>query len=345
MVFAVAAAGKLADRSGTRRAMGDFHVPPALRGPAAVLLPIAELTCSVALIVPATSRLGGIAALLLLLAFAAGIGVAMWRGEAPDCHCFGQVGSAPAGRGTLIRNAMLALAAGLVVARGSGAPLDHWLVSAHAADVVAAFAVISLAGLVAFTARLWLDRRTLSRKLERLRSSTAAFPPGLPIGARAPGFALEDLTGATVTLDQLLALGRPVALAFVSVDCGPCAAMIRDIARWQQSLADRLTIALPSSGSARTIGGFVAGIGLARVLLDQDSEVFDAYRAIGTPSVVIIGADGRIASELRSTHAIMEAMIRRDLTSEAIPRSPDGASSAETLHVVEARTRSEPHHV
>ncbi len=64
---------------------------------------------------------GRAAALLLLLAFAGGVARAMSRGQAPDCHCFGQIHSEPAGPSTLIRNAVLAVDGGVGRRRGSGA--------------------------------------------------------------------------------------------------------------------------------------------------------------------------------------------------------------------------------
>jgi hypothetical protein len=42
----------------------------------------------------------------------------MARGEAPDCHCFGQLHSESAGWRTLARNGLLAAIAGFVVLAG-----------------------------------------------------------------------------------------------------------------------------------------------------------------------------------------------------------------------------------
>ena len=53
--------------------------------------------------------------------FAGAIVVSLLRGRAPDCHCFGQLHSAPAGAWTLARIVRLGALAVAVVARGSGA--------------------------------------------------------------------------------------------------------------------------------------------------------------------------------------------------------------------------------
>ena len=134
-VFIVAAIGKLLDLDGSHRALVEFGVPARLARLGAVLLPVAELAVAIALLFVPTARWGAVGALLLLLGFSAGVVRAISRGEAPDCHCFGQIHSEPAGRSTLIRNAVLAAAAALVVVAGPGPSLDGALGSLHGAQI------------------------------------------------------------------------------------------------------------------------------------------------------------------------------------------------------------------
>ena len=117
-VFAVAGAAKLADIAGSRSAVAGFGVPERLAGLIGTLLPFAELATAALLLFVGTARAGATAALALLLAFSVGIAASISRGEAPDCHCLGQLHSEPAGPRTLRRNFALALVAGLVVAAG-----------------------------------------------------------------------------------------------------------------------------------------------------------------------------------------------------------------------------------
>src|SRR6266550_2813250 len=118
VVFLVAGVAKLADLAGSRQAMRDFGVPGKLADVFGFLLPLGELAIAVALVVPLTFWWGAVAALALLLIFVAGIGYNLAQGRTPDCHCFGQLHSAPAGWSTLIRNLVLAGVAGLVVGFG-----------------------------------------------------------------------------------------------------------------------------------------------------------------------------------------------------------------------------------
>lgn len=118
LVFAIAAVGKLADRPGTRRALVEFGIPDGLAQPGALALPFAELAVSAFCIVGPVAVWGATGALVLLAFFSTGIAVSLANGRRPDCHCFGQLHSAPAGPSTLVRNAVFVVLAGLVLWRG-----------------------------------------------------------------------------------------------------------------------------------------------------------------------------------------------------------------------------------
>ena len=121
-VFAAAGLGKLTDRKGTRKAVAEFGAPDRLVAPLALLLPVAELGIAVALLFAATRPAGAVGALVLLGIFSTAIAVSLARGQAPDCHCFGQLHSAPASWKTLVRNAALAgLGVVALAERGPGA--------------------------------------------------------------------------------------------------------------------------------------------------------------------------------------------------------------------------------
>src|SRR5579863_9079826 len=117
-VFGVAGVAKLFDYVGSRKSLADFGVPGFLTAPLAVLLPLAELACAVALIPDASVWWGGRGAAALLTLFIAAISINLARGRRPDCHCFGQLSSSPVSGKTLARNAVLLALAGVVVAQG-----------------------------------------------------------------------------------------------------------------------------------------------------------------------------------------------------------------------------------
>ena len=103
--------------------------------------------------VSAAAWWGALVVLALLVLFMAGIGVALARGEQPDCHCFGQLHSSPAGWGTLVRNGVLAAAAAVVVVHGTantGTSPTHWVTTLSAAELAAIAAGVALAGALVF---------------------------------------------------------------------------------------------------------------------------------------------------------------------------------------------------
>jgi peroxiredoxin/uncharacterized membrane protein YphA (DoxX/SURF4 family) len=340
LVFATAAAGKFADQPGTRQALSDFGAPSGSLKVFGVLLPVAELATAVALLFQPTAQWGALSAAILLGVFVAGIARAMARGEAPDCHCFGQISSSPAGWRTLIRNAALIAPAIFVVAYGPGTSIDAWVSDRSTAELVAFFAGAATIVLGAACVRLWLTNRSLRNDLERASASLSAFPPGLPVGASAPDFAHPDVDGKIITLESLLAKGQPLALVFVGAGCEACHFLLPNLARWQGTLPDRITIALIGAGSKEELRELAEANGLTNMLVQDESETFDAYRAAASPSVVIVAPDGTIATSMRATHALIENVVRR-AAQEGVPGSrpaaaPNGgASRAKVLQLSE----------
>lgn len=132
-VFLLAGAAKLADLVGSSKAFIGFGLPRRLALILSLLLAPAEIVVAVALIPLTMAWYGACGALALLSIFIIGIGISLARGRKPDCHCFGQLHSAPVGWRTLIRNGILAAAAGWLVFRGPahvGPSLWDHLVSA-----------------------------------------------------------------------------------------------------------------------------------------------------------------------------------------------------------------------
>jgi peroxiredoxin/uncharacterized membrane protein YphA (DoxX/SURF4 family) len=302
-VFAIAGVGKLLDLSGSRRAVAGFGVPARAASVTGLLLPLAELGTAVALVFPSSARWGAVAALALLVGFGAGIANALARGRAPDCHCFGQLHSAPAGRGTLVRNGVLAAIAAVVVWRGPGPMVDGWVAARRPAELVSVGIGACAAILAALSVRLWLEKRRLQAELVNPRVVPA-------VGAPAPSFTLPGVRGETLTLDSLRAHGRPVALVFVQPGCGPCLALMPELGRWQTTLANRLTIVLVSSGSVDENRPACEEHGVADVLLQKRFEVVEAYGIAGTPGAVVVAPDGAIASAPAVGPEAVEALIR-----------------------------------
>ena len=329
LVFAVAAVGKLVDRDATRRALNEFHVPQALAPPMSWLLPVAELGVAIVLLIQPFARGASVAAAVFLTLFFCGIAAAMRRGEAPDCNCFGQIGSRPAGKETLVRNAALTGVAVLVAVYGPGLDPGSWFKALANAEIAILLLVIVGIAMAAATVSLLNERRMLRRDLTQAESTLALFPSGLPVGVDAPSFSLPGTDGARVTLSDLVAHGRPIALTFVSPSCLPCKFMFPDISGWQRSLSERLTIALVAHGTLEEIREMATTFGLSNLLSDPEGTVFRAYRGAATPSMLIINADGKIGTRIRSSQGVVEAALRT-----ALKHAPaEGATATSPIHV------------
>ena len=327
-VFAVAAVAKLTDRGGTRRAVIEFGLPEHVAVSAAIALPIAELVVAVLLLPASTGPAGALGALLLLLLFSAAILVNLVQGREPECHCFGQLHSAPANPGTLLRNGLLAVVAALTLA-GTLAADDPsavaWVGRLHGAEaaVVAlgvVTVVLAIAGATAFVSLLRSYGHVLVR-LERAERTLAAAGLTVEPSADAPVRGVEPGTPAPASgaIDELLAPRLPALLLFVSPGCGPCRALLPDVALWQREHADRLTVAVASDGEPEQVRAQAAELGLSRVLVDEDLELYRAFDANGTPSAVLIAPDGSIASRVATGPSSIEALVTSVVEAPGMP--------------------------
>ncbi len=322
-VFLLAAVGKLADRQGSREAIADFGVPNALAAPVALVLPFVELAIALLLVPDATARWGAAAALGMLALFIAGMATSLARGRRPDCHCFGQLSSAPVGRSTLLRNGALAGVAALVLRYGGERSPDVASISAivgsNAAGWVAlvvAFVALALAATEAwFLLNLLTQQGRLLLRVEALEVATGLGQvAGLPIGQVAPDFALRSLTGEQRELAALRSSGRPALLFFTNPHCGPCDDLLPEVARWQRELADKIDVVVISRDSPEANTVKAEKHGLRDVLLQRKREVSEAYQVESTPAAVLVSADGKIASRLAYGPDGIGALVRQALS-------------------------------
>ncbi len=326
VIFLVAGIGKLLDLKGSRGAMLGFGLPESLAAPAAVALPIAELVIAALLLPVRTAWWGALLAFLLLAAFVAGIAYNMKKGRAPDCHCFGQIHSEPAGSRTLVRNGLFGAIALFILLFGTdrwsfshgnaGVSLLGWMGDLGTWEIIATILIIALIAAVAAMAyilvhllgqngRVLLRLDAIEAAQQNAGAGTAPVPaatgpsapaPGLPVGEMAPSFKLEGLHGEVLTLDAIRSNGLPTMLLFTDPTCGPCNALLPEVGRWQRDNAGKLNIAVVSGGSAEENRAKAAEHGISNVLLQENRAVSSQYKAHGTPSAVLIDRNGRIAS-------------------------------------------------
>lgn len=333
-IFALAGIGKLLDLEGAKRAVRDFGVPEILARPFAILLPIAELAIAVALLFVQTSWFGAVAGFLLLLIFIAGMAVQMFKGNAPDCHCFGQIHSEPVSPKSIIRNAGFAALALVLVATGrdnQGLSLFESPASVpegNAMQVIIGLATVALlAAVVYFLKRISEQQTQIMRRIEILeltstdgtkqveREDVAPPQSGLTIGSPAPDFVLPDVNDKQISFESLLMGGKPMLFFFVSPTCNPCGALLPEIEKWQDDLKGKLNFVFVSSGTAKDNLEKMGGKNLKQILLQKNREVSELFGAQWTPTAVLINADGSVGSRPAAGDAAIRELVEKIRTS------------------------------
>ena len=320
-VFSIAGIAKLLDREGSEKAIVNFGVPANLAKSLAVILPIAEIVTAILLLPLQTAWFGAISALILLVAFVGGIVYNLARGEAPDCHCFGQIYSEPVGWSVLIRNLILTAIAAFVIFAGrenAGLSAFAWLnelTTGERMQLVFGLAICGFLTAIFINLRKVLQNQiVLQRQIEVLELTAhvesegkreiehehARQPSvGLPVGAIAPDFAAPDLNGKQIALEHLLMQRKPVLLFFVSPSCNPCKSLLPKIEKWQSEFGAKIKFIFVSSGTPEeNKQKFADVLSYATLLLQKERGISDLFRSQWTPGAVLINADGTIGSSL-----------------------------------------------
>ncbi|MEO6859630.1 MAG: MauE/DoxX family redox-associated membrane protein [Solirubrobacteraceae bacterium] len=325
-VLAVAGVAKLADRNGARAAVIGFGVPAALAGVVAALLPIVELVAAALLLTAATAAIGAGLAAALMLTFCTAITRSLLRGEAPECHCFGALHSEPAGAKTVARNLILAGAATAVALGGPGTSPTGWIghLDGSGLTVLGLGVALTAALLGGGAVILRLLRRNgelLLRvdELEDFLSSSGLVVPvaetpaptaGLPIGTPAPDFALPSTSGTRVSLADLVGETEDgLLLVFSDPACGPCSALMPQIAQWQRERPSGLRTVLITRGGQEANLAHAVEHGLSDVLVQTDREVSEGFAVSATPSAMVLAADGTVASAVHSGEDEIRALV------------------------------------
>jgi cytochrome c biogenesis protein CcmG/thiol:disulfide interchange protein DsbE len=104
------------------------------------------------------------------------------------------------------------------------------------------------------------------------------------IGKPAPPFALADLEGNVVRLEDLR--GTPVLLNFWATYCVPCVAEHKTFMTGERVLGERLRLLLEQRGE------------WGRTLVDPGSQVAIAYGVYGVPETYLIDAEGIVIDKI-----------------------------------------------
>jgi peroxiredoxin len=359
IVFVTAGLAKLLDREGSKKTFQDFGLPLWAAQPLGFGLPAAEITVAFLLLPVRSAWIGALGALALLVMFSTVIALNLALGRRPACHCFGQIHTEPIGWRTVARNGGLASLAGFLVWRGRTTPGPSILsiIRGFTNDQVVAgtfglLTLVALAGLSWLILHLFRQNGRLLLRIEALEVNRSLGPQiparpvfqGLTIGTKAIQFELPDLQGSQVSLDGLLRDGKPLLLISTDPKCGPCKTLMPDVAGWQKEFAADINISLLSHGSRSENRIEAAQHGLVNVLIEKDTKIAEKYQMLGTPTAVVIRADGTIGSPaVAGAEAIRRLLSNKAWTESGLaefmrtltqpPKAPQRAAAKPTLPI------------
>jgi thiol-disulfide isomerase/thioredoxin len=318
-VFGLAAISKLlAGFPASRKSLSDFGVPPRLIPVLTVVLPFTEFIIAVLLLYPRLAWAGSVAGLSVLLIFNAAIVANLAVGRTPTCNCFGQIYSKPIGWSTFGRNSVLAAAGALLVWQLP--KYSTWSLSSFLASItglefaIFVIAITGIAGLLLEGFVILHVLRQNGRLLIRIEAleiaKTADGTParslplpqsrGLPVGTKALPFELPNLEGSLTSLQSFLSQEKATILLFTDPNCGPCNALMPEVAAWQQTHAAEVNIVLISSGRQDINRAKAKEFGLLNFLVEKKRHVAEKYFAFGTPSAVVVSQNGNVGSQVVS---------------------------------------------
>jgi len=327
-VFAIAAIGKITDRPGSEKAFAEFGLPEITIRPMAYFLPVLELCIAIALVFVEVSWFAALAGSTLFLVFTLGMLYQMARGNAPDCHCFGQIHSQPVSILTVLRNVvLLAMALGLVVAGRANQGLN---VAGSSQDFMQFLIGIVMVGLLAavvhFLKKISEQQTQIMRRIELIelvggdggsveREDIAHPHEGLPVGAIFPDFELPDLDGKLISLTDIKIQKKPLLFLFVSPTCNPCKALVPEFEKWEIELKGKVQFVYLSNGDAEENLAKFGGNSKKLILLQKSREVADSVNAQWTPTAILVDAGGRLASHATAGDSAIRSLIDQIKTS------------------------------
>lgn len=318
-VFLLAGTMAFANRASFLGTLSAFRVPAWAQRPLATVLPALELAIGVAFLVPGLAATAALAALALLGSYTGVIGYALQAGQRPACNCFGQLSEKPIGAQTLVRNALFIMMCLLVFWGGGklGTEAGEHRISFGSAVVVVLFALQGwlIAHLLGQHGRLILrmDNIELQLKAAGIEAwspgAAGAEEQGLEVGTLAPEFQVARLAdGQAHSLAQLRAADRPTVLLFSDAACGPCKELMPRVAEWSRRYGVQLAFAVITTGGRP--GAENENSLAMSTFVQKGREAAELFRAVATPTAVVLSREGTIASTLAVGAGQIEKLVQ-----------------------------------
>lgn len=327
-VLLVSGVAKLYDREGSKEAMRGFGVPERLIPAGAMALPWVEMLLALGLVFAPTLPWAAMLIALMFLVFALAMVRVARSGEQMECHCFGQLSSAPVSWKTVGRNAALTAIAVIVWLYAALKTSTH-LWEPVSSDVMLATLGIGIVAALGYVS--WQIQR-LSVKVDALalnpQSAADVAPPVEVVKEQSfarifAGVKVRDAAGAQISLPRLHTRRRPTLLIFVSNTCPACVALFPDVPKWQAEYAQALQIIVLGLGDAEDLAAKADAHGIRTMYYSEWSAISDIYPLRGVPTGVLVDRDGFIRQE----HGLGSGGIRALIEGLADARAAEALSA------------------
>ena len=306
LTLLISGVSKIPARTETVDAMTSLRIPWRRLHPlAAIAVPIAEIVAAVLLWVPwvPLQVVAAVGVATLMAVYLVIIARALGFEDQVECSCFGTLASPTVSRSTLHRNITLTVLGVLgVVSAATGTtaqaltqtPLSllGWLL---ALVVTLALVVFALGGVNGADARPTGDA---------LRAGDTAEPQPVGDGEgeeeldyerfTIPYGALEKADGSLITLREM-AQHRAALLLHLSQGCGPCVRVLDQVQQWRQQLDPLISVHCIFRQPHRELRPETFEKSGGEPLHDPDANVQRVFDVEGSPTAVLLGADGLTA--------------------------------------------------
>lgn len=292
VVFLTSGVAKLRAPHTVEAAFRDLQVPAVLdRRWIRSLFPWAEAVLAALLLVAPwpLAPVAALAAVVLCCAYWLLVRRALGFEEPVSCGCFGEASTEPVGPRTLWRNTLLLLLALLWLAASCWTSAPRLLLGLPAGGWLWLLGTV-LACLVAVL--------STGRGAGADQGSGAPAPPtdeeGEYLRQPIPGMMVRTAAGQWTSL-QALARTRAVLLVNVSPGCGPCTVALKEAADWRHQLGPLVELLFLTTQPAEHVHALVPEEFWEGMLYDPEDFSGPLLGLGGTPSAVLLGADGLLA--------------------------------------------------
>jgi len=126
-----------------------------------------------------------------------------------------------------------------------------------------------------------------------------AHAGNISVGDKAQNFSLPDLSGKSVSLQDILNNHQPVAFVFWASWCPECRRQLPEINDVAKSYKGKMQfIGINTNDSRSDAARYVKSAGINfPVLVDVSGAVADSYRILGVPTVILIDENGVVKNK------------------------------------------------